>query len=125
MRLLNVLIHLGMRPLTFDTPSRHIPDADAGHRQEADDPQPWRWQDEALLVTKLHEIAEGKFPFLPQDWQLWLAVTLIKGQSCILIAGTGQGKSLPFGLPSLVTGKMALVLSPLNALEEDQVCVML
>ena len=53
--------------------------------------------------------------------QISVALSLLQGQDLIVLAGTGQGKSLPFILPGLVTKKPALVFCPLNALEEDMV----
>ena len=47
------------------------------------------------------------------------------GISCLVIAGTGAGKTLPLVMPLLMDDtkkKMALVISPLNELEEEQVC---
>ena len=46
------------------------------------------------------------------------------GRDCIAVAGTGSGKTLPFGMPLLspdTHGKIVLVLSPLNELEVEQV----
>lgn len=73
------------------------------------------------MKAKLREKCEVKLPFIPRDWQLDVACDLIGEKSVILLAGTGQGKSLPFLLPGLITAKTALILSPLNALEDDQV----
>lgn len=46
------------------------------------------------------------------------------GLDCVVIAGTGSGKTMPFAMPLLVDitkKKMVIVISPLNDLEEDQV----
>ncbi|KDQ16008.1 hypothetical protein BOTBODRAFT_623276 [Botryobasidium botryosum FD-172 SS1] len=69
---------------------------------------------------KLIEIAREKFHFTPYEWQIEVTLAIIEGRDTVCIAGTGSGKSLLFALPSLLTGKMTLVLSPLNVLEEDQ-----
>ena len=59
----------------------------------------------------------------PYDWQLDVAEALILGLDCVVIAGTGAGKSMPFVMPLFaLPDKMVIILSPLNALEEDQVC---
>ncbi|KAF9537693.1 P-loop containing nucleoside triphosphate hydrolase protein, partial [Agrocybe pediades] len=51
-----------------------------------------------------------------------IAEALLLGLDCSVIAGTGSGKTLPFVLPLLVeTKKVTIIISPLNALEEDQV----
>lgn len=80
------------------------------------------YSDQNYLKARLRESCEKRFSkFKPRDWQLDIACDMVQGKSGILLAGTGQGKSLPFILPGLITAKTALVLSPLNALEEDQV----
>ncbi|KAG8217181.1 hypothetical protein J3R82DRAFT_5262, partial [Butyriboletus roseoflavus] len=44
---------------------------------------------------------------------------------CIVFAGTGFGKTLPFTIPALLhPDKITIVFSPLNALKEDQVCTL-
>ena len=46
------------------------------------------------------------------------------GILCVVIAGTGAGKTLPLVMPLLMDDtkkKKALVISPLNELEEEQV----
>ncbi|KAH7925762.1 hypothetical protein BV22DRAFT_1128801 [Leucogyrophana mollusca] len=54
-------------------------------------------------------------------WQLDAAKAFYLGMDCTVLAGTGFGKSLPFSMPSLVNkDKVAIVLTPLNSLEEDQ-----
>jgi hypothetical protein len=49
--------------------------------EQGQDLAPWRSQDKPFLIAKLHEISDIKFPFMPRDWQLQLAVSLIKGKS--------------------------------------------
>ncbi|KAF8350322.1 P-loop containing nucleoside triphosphate hydrolase protein [Amanita rubescens] len=57
----------------------------------------------------------------PYYWRLDVAEALILGLDCIVIAGTGAGKSMPFVMPLFAfPDKMVIILSPLNALEEDQ-----
>jgi superfamily II DNA helicase RecQ len=58
----------------------------------------------------------------PYDWQLDVAEALILGLDCVVIARTGAGKSMPFVMPLFVIpDKLVIIISPLNALEEDQV----
>ncbi len=67
------------------------------------------------------EKSEGKI--VPRKWQLDVAESLLLGIDCEVIAATGAGKTLPFVLPLLVRPDMMIViLSPLDALELDQVC---
>ena len=75
----------------------------------------------STIEDKFQEIFDGKRPY---DWQLDITEALLLGRDCIAIAGTGSGKTLPFGMPLLSPGahdKMVLVLSPLNELEAEQV----
>ena len=63
----------------------------------------------------------------PYDWQLDVAEALILGQDCIAIAGTGSGKTMPFGMPLMhpeFQDRIVLVLSPLNELEAEQVRIL-
>ena len=46
------------------------------------------------------------------------------GLDCVVIAGTGSGETMPFGMPLFLDeakDKMVIVLSPLNELEFEQV----
>ncbi|KAJ7034223.1 P-loop containing nucleoside triphosphate hydrolase protein [Mycena alexandri] len=55
------------------------------------------------------------------DWQVDIGEALHLGLDCTLIASTGAGKTLPFVMPLFVESeKMIIIISPLNALEEDQ-----
>ncbi|MDX1402173.1 MAG: DEAD/DEAH box helicase, partial [Kiloniellales bacterium] len=47
--------------------------------------------------------------------------SLISGRNVLAVMPTGAGKSLCFQLPALVLGGLALVVSPLIALMQDQV----
>jgi hypothetical protein len=71
-RLLKLLIHSQACPQCVWSSSRHVA-AFEGVPKAKEDPVPWRHKEEALLVAKLHEISEAKFPSLPQEWQLYLA----------------------------------------------------
>lgn len=64
----------------------------------------------------------------PYDWQLDVTEALLLGLDCVVIAGTGAGKTMPFVMPLLVDDtklKQVLIISPLNELEEDQVSIIL
>ncbi|EPS93212.1 hypothetical protein FOMPIDRAFT_1056168 [Fomitopsis schrenkii] len=59
----------------------------------------------------------------PYKWQVDVCEAMLLGLDCIVIAGTGAGKTMPFVMPLLVDEtkqKMVLVISPLNELEQDQ-----
>lgn len=70
----------------------------------------------------LPAICEAWMGRKPYPWQLDCAEALILGIDCIILVGTGFGKTLPFMIPLLLhSDKVTIVISPLNALEEDQV----
>ena len=71
------------------------------------------------ISTVFYERTNGLKPY---EWQLDVAEALILGLDCLLIAGTGAGKSMPFVMPLFILpDKMVIIISPLNTLEEDQV----
>ena len=73
------------------------------------------------MAQKLRDIFDGRSPY---NWQLDTAEALILGLDCVVVAGTGAGKTIPFVLPLLAQDsqdKLVLIISPLNALETDQV----
>lgn len=67
-----------------------------------------------------------KLGFDPDPWQLELLSRLLRGFDSILCAGTGYGKSLIFEGLAVLSGpkKLVIVVSPLKALEKDQVCTL-
>jgi ATP-dependent helicase YprA (DUF1998 family) len=72
------------------------------------------------MFRKLQDIFNGRIPY---EWQLDAAEALILGLDCVVVAGTGAGKTIPFVLPLFVQDsrdKLVLIISPLNALETDQ-----
>lgn len=69
-----------------------------------------------LVVKKLG------LEFKPDDWQLEAVSKAKQGYDIIICAGTGYGKSLVFeAFVVLLPGKVIIVISPLKALEEEQV----
>ena len=58
----------------------------------------------------------------PRDWQLDVAEALILSLDAVVIAPTGAGKTLPFFMPVLLyPTKIIIIISPLIALQNDQV----
>ena len=62
-----------------------------------------------LGVDKLH------------DWQRQVLAAVGAGRDCVVLSGTGSGKSCCFQVPPLATGRPAVVVSPLISLMRDQV----
>jgi len=71
---------------------------------------------------KLVEACLERCNHRPHSWQLDADESFHLGLDCIILAGTGFGKTLPFVMPLMLdTEKILLVISPLNTLEVDQV----
>ncbi|KAJ6597419.1 hypothetical protein B0H10DRAFT_1827172 [Mycena sp. CBHHK59/15] len=72
----------------------------------------------AKIRTEFRERNDG---MVAHEWQVDMGEALHLGLDCSLIAGTGAGKTMPFVMPLFVeSDKMMIIISPLNALEEDQ-----
>jgi ATP-dependent helicase YprA (DUF1998 family) len=75
--------------------------------------------------TRLDSLFSEQSGFKPYGWQLDVAEAILLGLDCVVIAGTGSGKTIPFMLPLLLhPDKMALIISPLKVLQQDQVCLL-
>jgi ATP-dependent helicase YprA (DUF1998 family) len=85
----------------------------------------WKYDSQATrqaIENKFKEAFDGKVPY---SWQIDITEALLLGLDCVVIAGTGAGKTMPFGMPLLMDDakkKMVIVISPLNELELEQVC---
>ena len=76
------------------------------------------------IEDKFRAVFDGKPPY---SWQTDVTEALLLGLYCIAVAGTGAGKTMPFGMPLLLEeaqGKMIMVISPLNELEAEQVSIL-
>ena len=84
----------------------------------------WKYNSEGTCQTmsqKLQDIFDRKTLY---SWQLNAAEAIILGLDCVVFAGTGAGKTIPFMLPLFVHNswdKLVIIISPLNALETEQV----
>ena len=79
----------------------------------------------SVIEQKFQDLYHGNRPY---DWQLDVTEALILGRDCIAIAGTGSGKTMPFGMPfshPSYRDRTVLILSPLNELEAEQVRIFL
>ena len=68
-------------------------------------------------------ISRLSLSYTPDDWQIHLIRRILQGYDSIFCAGTGYGKSLIFEGLAILGGKnkLVIVISPLKALEYDQV----
>ena len=76
------------------------------------------------IETKFQAVFSGKPPYF---WQVDVTEALLLGLDCIVIAGTGSRKTMPFGMLLLLDEakeKMVVVISPLNELEAKQVSIL-
>lgn len=83
-----------------------------------------RKYDSSATRAKITAECKARTGLSPYAEQLDLAECMLLGVDAVTIAGTGWGKTLPFVLALFVPetkGKIVVVISPLNALEADQV----
>ncbi|KAK6981387.1 hypothetical protein R3P38DRAFT_2448973, partial [Favolaschia claudopus] len=72
----------------------------------------------------MNENLKTRTKYDAHPWQLDVAEALLLRVDCLVIAGTGSGKTTPFLLPLLLPenkGKFALIVSPLLSLQAEQV----
>jgi hypothetical protein len=75
----------------------------------------------------LRDEMKKRFGYYPHDWQMQAALKVLEGSDGIVVAGTGKGKTIIFallGLAAELSESMGhyIIVSPLKALEGDQVC---
>ena len=77
--------------------------------------------------TRLEYLFSELSGFKPCGWQLDVAGAILLGPDCVVIDGTGSGKScktIPFMSPLLLhPNKMTLKIIPLKVLQRDHVCL--
>ncbi|KAF8064097.1 P-loop containing nucleoside triphosphate hydrolase protein [Lyophyllum atratum] len=70
---------------------------------------------------KLQTLFRERFGKDPYQWQVDVTEALLLGLDCVVIAGTGAGKTMPFMMPLLLDkDKSILIISPLKVLQADQ-----
>ena len=79
---------------------------------------------DSTLRELLSKCTKQRTGLLPRPFQLDAAVALVCNRDLIVKVGTGSGKTLAFVMPCFVLMKpVVVVVSPLNALQKDQVSV--
>lgn len=74
-----------------------------------------------LMTDQVSIRCRGKLPY---HWQTDLSEAMSYRKDCVIIAGTGAGKTLPFAMPLFLDQaehSKILIVSTLNELERDQV----
>ncbi|KAJ7281294.1 P-loop containing nucleoside triphosphate hydrolase protein [Mycena rebaudengoi] len=81
-----------------------------------------RAETRAAVRAKIRNDFAAKNPGkVAHDWQVNIGEALELKLDVSLLAGTGAGKTMPFVMPlSINPDKIIIIISPLNALEEDQ-----
>ncbi|RCN41360.1 ATP-dependent DNA helicase, RecQ family [Ancylostoma caninum] len=70
-------------------------------------------------VLRLLKHYFGHSSFRPKQWEI--VKNALDGKDQLVLMSTGYGKSVCYQLPSLITGSLTLVISPLISLMNDQV----
>ena len=99
--------------------------AGAGERAEQPFCQPWLWVWLALMGSstreELRRVANETFGWsLLRDEQLEAMEQIMAGHDVLAVLPTGAGKSAIYQVPALLLGGPTLVVSPLIALQQDQ-----
>ena len=77
------------------------------------------------MINRAHEILNTTFGYLDfRGQQREVIEATLNGQDALVLMPTGGGKSLCYQLPGLVREGMAIIVSPLIALMQDQVASM-
>ncbi|CAL8465365.1 g4901 [Coccomyxa elongata] len=76
---------------------------------------------ERNLEDLLHDSLKGLGYSQFRGKQKEAITAAVRGTDCLVLMPTGGGKSLCYALPAVITGKLAIVVSPLIALMQDQV----
>lgn len=63
--------------------------------------------------------------FEAHDFQLKASIAHIRRKDLVVVAGTGGGKTLAFVMQCFVSNVRAVIISPLNALQDEQVSLQL
>ena len=109
-----------------DHSASHPPDALARARESALKARNYNYPaTRQSIESKFKAAFDGRAPY---SWQIDVTEALLLGLDCVVIAGTGSGKTMPFGMPLLLDeakDKMVVVISPLNELEAEQVSILI
>ena len=74
------------------------------------------------MINRAEQILKHTFGYTEfRGSQKEVIETVLEGQDALVLMPTGGGKSLCYQIPGLVRGGLAIVVSPLIALMQDQV----
>lgn len=113
-------------PAALLTPRARLSNATASDSPIHPVPSPWPRLGTNISQQDLREAAKAIFGYPPRDWQVDTAIQLLEGHDVIVVAATGAGKSMVFGLLAIAaelagSNGLVLVVCPLKALQMDQV----
>ena len=99
---------------------------DAQPRPQIPQRKKWARLKGKVNEERLREETKDRFGYPPHDWQMQAAVKVLEGNDGMVAAGTGKGKTIIFALLGLAaelskTNGHFIIVSPLKALEGDQV----
>ncbi len=85
---------------------------------------PWPRLGGRVSEEELYQAVVKVFGYAPCSWQISAAIKILEGRDVMVVAGTGAGKSMVFGLLAiaiaLTGGKgLVIVVCPLKALQLD------
>ena len=89
----------------------------------------WPRFEKKVKEERLRAEVKERFGYEPHEWQLQAALKVLEGNDGVVVAGTGKGKTMVFALLGFAvklskTKGHYIVISPLKALEGDQVRLM-
>ncbi|KAF9473221.1 P-loop containing nucleoside triphosphate hydrolase protein [Pholiota conissans] len=71
--------------------------------------------------TRIHALFRERFGSDAREWQVDVTEALLLGLDCLVIVGTGGGKTMPFMMPLMLDPmSKSIILSPLKILQLDQ-----
>jgi superfamily II DNA or RNA helicase len=99
-----------------DQPANRMP-----QKKDKNKKQTEKKKSEPNVATLMQKVFD--WPHTPRDFQIQATQALLAKKDIIVHAGTGFGKTVvAAGIHAVVKGKITLMISPLIALHEEQMC---